>query len=80
MMLLDEPSLGLAPIMVDHVFATLGELRDEGITVLLVEQNAARTVAFADRTYVMRTGAVQASGGREELSANLDFAAAYLGA
>jgi branched-chain amino acid transport system ATP-binding protein len=55
-LLLDEPSLGLAPQMVDAVFAALAEIRDRGVTVLLVEQRAQRTVALADRTYVLANG------------------------
>ena len=55
-LLLDEPSLGLAPTMVDAVFAALTEVRDRGVTILLVEQRAQRTVALADRTYVLANG------------------------
>jgi branched-chain amino acid transport system ATP-binding protein len=55
-LLLDEPSLGLAPQLVDVVFQTLGVIRERGVTVLLVEQRAQRTVAFADRTYVLSNG------------------------
>jgi branched-chain amino acid transport system ATP-binding protein len=80
LLLLDEPSLGLAPIMIDRVFDTLAELRDSGVTVLLVEQNATRAVALADRTYVLRTGRVALSGQRDELLRTTDFAAVYLGA
>jgi branched-chain amino acid transport system ATP-binding protein len=79
LLLLDEPSLGLAPIMIDTVFDTLGELRDSGVTVLLVEQNATRAVALADRTYVLRTGRVALEGTREELRRTADFATEYLG-
>ncbi|MGZ4392674.1 MAG: ABC transporter ATP-binding protein [Gaiellaceae bacterium] len=79
LLLLDEPSLGLAPIMIDRVFETLEELRGTGMTILLVEQNATRAVALADRTYVLRTGRVAFSGEREELLRTTDFAAAYLG-
>jgi branched-chain amino acid transport system ATP-binding protein len=60
-LLLDEPSLGLAPKIVDIVFETLGEIRERGITVLLVEQRAQRTVAFADRTYLMANGEIRLS-------------------
>jgi branched-chain amino acid transport system ATP-binding protein len=80
LLLLDEPSLGLAPIMIDRVFETLEQLRASGVTVLLVEQNATRAVALADRSYVLRTGRVGLSGTREELLRTADFAAAYLGA
>ncbi len=79
LLLLDEPSLGLAPIMIDRVFETLEQLRESGVTVLLVEQNATRAVALADRSYVLRTGRVGLSGTREELLQTADFAAAYLG-
>jgi branched-chain amino acid transport system ATP-binding protein len=79
LLLLDEPSLGLAPRMVDLVFEILAELRDEGVTVLLVEQNATRTVEFADRTYVLRDGVVRHSGTRREIVGKLDLAHAYLG-
>ena len=56
LLLLDEPTLGLAPLMVDVVFEILQKLRQDGVTMLLVEQNAARTIEIADRTYVMRAG------------------------
>jgi branched-chain amino acid transport system ATP-binding protein len=55
-LLLDEPSLGLAPTVVDTVFAALGQVRERGVTILLVEQRAQRTVALADRTYVLANG------------------------
>jgi len=80
LLLLDEPSLGLAPLVVDRVFDVLYGLRDRGVTVLLVEQNASRAVALADRSYVLRTGNVAASGSRDELLATVDFAETYLGA
>jgi|SRR5579862_7729628 len=79
LLLLDEPSLGLAPIMIEKVFETLSELRDAGVTVLLVEQNATRAVALADRSYVLRVGRVALSGSRDELLKTADFATAYLG-
>ena len=79
LLLLDEPSLGLAPLMVDLVFDVLQQLRDEGSTIFLVEQNAKRTVELADRTYVLRTGTVEFHGTRDELLAEADFEAAYLG-
>jgi branched-chain amino acid transport system ATP-binding protein len=79
LLLLDEPSLGLAPLVIDVVFDTLATLRDAGVTVLLVEQNAARTVGLADRTYVLRNGAVGLSGTREELIGRTDLAEIYLG-
>jgi branched-chain amino acid transport system ATP-binding protein len=79
LILLDEPSLGLAPIMIDLVFDTLKELKEEGRTILLVEQAAARTVAFADRSYVLSTGRIVLAGSREDLVGKADFAQAYLG-
>ena len=57
-LMLDEPSLGLAPQLVDTVFQALSTIRERGVTVLLVEQRAQRTVAFADRTYVLSNGAL----------------------
>ena len=79
LLLLDEPSLGLAPIVIDGVFDILDELRRAGVTILLVEQNAARTVEFADRTYLLRSGTIAASGTRETLVGKIDLAHAYLG-
>jgi branched-chain amino acid transport system ATP-binding protein len=80
LLLLDEPTLGLAPLVVDQVFEILEELRKEGVTILLVEQNAARTIEVADRTYVMRTGGrIQFHGTQQELSRVADFEAAYIG-
>ena len=78
LLVLDEPSLGLAPQMVELVFDTLEGLRSEGRTILLVEQNAERAIELADRTYVMSTGSLS-FGTREELLETADFAAAYLG-
>jgi branched-chain amino acid transport system ATP-binding protein len=79
LLLLDEPSLGLAPVMIDAVFDALAELRDEGVTILLVEQNAARAVEFADRAYILRSGLVAHSGTRAEILEMEDFETAYLG-
>jgi branched-chain amino acid transport system ATP-binding protein len=79
LLLLDEPSLGLAPQVIDLVFDILDDLRADGTTILLVEQNAERAVELADRAYIMRTGAISFSGTREELLETADFAAAYLG-
>lgn len=68
LLMLDEPSLGLAPAIVDSVLATLAQLRKEdGVTILLVEQNMARAIELADRTYVLRSGAIEHSGPRDEL-------------
>ena len=79
LLLLDEPSLGLAPLMVDTVFDKLALLRQTGTTILLVEQNAVATVELADRTYVLRTGRIVTSGSREKLLETTDFAEEYLG-
>jgi branched-chain amino acid transport system ATP-binding protein len=79
LLLLDEPSLGLAPVVIDLVFDALAQLRDEGVTILLVEQNAARTVELADRSYVLRTGQVVLAGERDELLDAEHFETAYLG-
>ena len=79
LLLLDEPSLGLAPVMIDVVFDALEELRNEGVTILLVEQNAARAVEFADRAYILRSGRVAHAGTRDEILRMEDFEAAYLG-
>jgi branched-chain amino acid transport system ATP-binding protein len=82
LLLLDEPSLGLAPLLVDRVFETLAGLRDEGMTVVLVEQQARRTVQFADRTYVLSGGTVALQGTRGELLGrdSAEIEAVYLGA
>jgi branched-chain amino acid transport system ATP-binding protein len=80
LLLLDEPTLGLAPLMVDRVFEILDEIRKEGVTILLVEQNAARTIEIADRTYVMRSGGrIEFHGTAEELAERGDFETAYIG-
>jgi branched-chain amino acid transport system ATP-binding protein len=80
LLLLDEPTLGLAPLMVDRVFEILEELHNEGTTILLVEQNAARTIEVADRTYVLRSGGrIQFQGTSEELAKMGDFESAYIG-
>lgn len=79
LLLLDEPSLGLAPLLVDVVFEILQSLRDQGVTILLVEQHAYRTVELADRTYVLRTGEIALARPRHELLAMEDLASAYLG-
>jgi branched-chain amino acid transport system ATP-binding protein len=78
-LLLDEPSLGLAPLIVEKVFESVVALRDDGVTVLLVEQNAHRAVELSDRTYVLRTGQVVASGTAGELAGTADLAELYLG-
>jgi branched-chain amino acid transport system ATP-binding protein len=80
LLLLDEPTLGLAPLMVDRVFEILEGLRKDGVTILLVEQNAARTIEISDRTYVMRSGGrIELHGTAEELAQRGDFETAYIG-
>lgn len=79
LLILDEPSLGLAPKMIDVVYELLQGLRDEGMTMLLVEQNAARTIDFSDRCVVLSTGKIRAQGSRSELQRNPDVLRAYLG-
>jgi len=79
LLILDEPSLGLAPKMIDVIYGLLQSLRDEGVTMLLVEQNAARTIDFCDRCAVLNGGKIRAQGSREELQRNPDVLGAYLG-
>jgi branched-chain amino acid transport system ATP-binding protein len=81
LLLLDEPSLGLAPRIVDEIFDLLGELRREGITILLVEQNITRTVELADRTYILKDGRIaRAINTAQELFSDAEFRRIYLGA
>jgi branched-chain amino acid transport system ATP-binding protein len=79
LLLLDEPSLGLAPRLVDLVFETVAQLGREGLTIVLVEQNATRAVELADRTSVLRTGRIVRSGTADELGGGAAMAAEYLG-
>jgi branched-chain amino acid transport system ATP-binding protein len=78
-LLIDEPSLGLAPVVIDRVFDALVELRQRGITTLLVEQAVDRALGLADYGYVLRNGAVQAQGTPDELRASGALEHAYLG-
>ena len=78
-LLLDEPSLGLAPQLVDTVFGALAEIRERGVTILLVEQRAQRTVAFADRTYVLANGELVTTLAPKDHSDTERLIAAYLG-
>jgi len=81
LLLLDEPSLGLAPLMVQAIFATLAALKRDGVTMLLVEQNMTLALQLADRAYVLRTGEIRLSGSAESLQADQErVAEAYLGA
>jgi branched-chain amino acid transport system ATP-binding protein len=79
LLLLDEPSLGLAPVIVQKVFSIIAEIRRRGTTVLLVEQNARMALSVADRGYVLETGRLALSGKPEELWRNDDVRDAYLG-
>jgi len=78
-LLLDEPSLGLAPLVVQQIFATLKKIAAEGITILLVEQNANLALRLAQRAYVLVNGSITLSGTSEQLSKNEEVQAAYLG-
>ena len=81
LLLLDEPSLGIAPIIVQQIFESLAELKRSGVTMLLVEQNMSVALDLADRAYVLRTGEVSLEGGARDLKANYEqVATAYLGA
>lgn len=79
LLLLDEPSLGLAPQMVDAVFTLVEEIRSSGTTVLIVEQNLTRTVLTADRSYILRQGAIVKAGRREDLQPYLADARSAVG-
>ena len=79
LLMLDEPSLGLAPRLVTETFDTLRGLRDEGLTVLLVEQNMHQALALADMGYVLETGRVALAGPSRDLLANPLVQSTYLG-
>ena len=79
MMILDEPSMGLAPLLMKTVFDALAQINKEGTTILLVEQNARMALNFAQRGYVLETGDVVLEGSPEELMANPEVKKAYLG-
>jgi branched-chain amino acid transport system ATP-binding protein len=76
---MDEPSMGLAPVLVEQQFATIQELNQTGITIFVVEQNAAMALAIADRGYVLQSGRVVLSGSAESLLENPQMKRAYLG-
>ena len=78
-LLLDEPSMGLSPIMVDKIFEVVRDVSAQGVTILLVEQNASRALGIADRGYVMESGAVTMNGPAKELLNDPRVRAAYLG-
>ena len=79
LIMLDEPSMGLAPILVTEIFKTIKKLHDRGATILLVEQNARQALACAQRAYVLQTGHVMAEGRACDLLNNPQVEAAYLG-
>lgn len=79
MIILDEPSLGLAPIIIKQIFEIIGQLREEGITVFLVEQNAHQALNLADRGYVLETGRIRLHDTGKNLLANPEVREAYLG-
>ena len=79
LMMLDEPSMGLAPILVDQIFSIIKELHAAGTTILLVEQNASKALEIADRAYVLETGSITLQGTGKELSQSDEVRKAYLG-
>ena len=78
-LLMDEPSMGLSPLMVDKIFEVVKEVYDQGVTILLVEQNASRALQIANRAYVMESGLITMSGDARQLLTNPKVRAAYLG-
>ena len=78
-LLLDEPSLGLAPLLVERIFEVIQTLRQQGVTILLVEQNAYQALRIADRAYVLETGQIRLQGPARELAHDAAVKAAYLG-
>jgi branched-chain amino acid transport system ATP-binding protein len=79
LLMLDEPSMGLAPVVVETIFETIERLHQEGITILLVEQNAAMALSVADRGYVLETGRIALTGSGKELLTNEQVRKTYLG-
>ncbi|RCW73702.1 ABC transporter ATP-binding protein [Pseudorhodoferax soli] len=78
-LLLDEPSMGLSPIMVDKIFEVVRDVHAQGVTILLVEQNASRALAIADRAYVMESGIITMNGDAKAMLSDPKVRAAYLG-
>ncbi|MBQ0937330.1 ABC transporter ATP-binding protein, partial [Ideonella paludis] len=78
-LLLDEPSMGLSPIMVDKIFEVVDTIHKQGVTILLVEQNASRALAMANRGYVMESGEITMTGEARALLTDPKVRAAYLG-
>ena len=79
LLMLDEPSMGLSPLLVDQVFEIIKDINKDGTTVLLVEQNAGKSLAISDRAYVMENGSIVLSGTGAELAASAQVRKAYLG-
>jgi branched-chain amino acid transport system ATP-binding protein len=79
LLMLDEPSMGLAPVVVETIFEIIEQLNKEGITILLVEQNAHLALSVADRGYVLETGSIKLKGTGKELLVNEEVRKAYLG-
>jgi len=79
LLMLDEPSLGLAPQLVEGIFELLARLRATGVTILLVEQSVERALQIADRLYLLNTGKIEFEGSPGELRQRVDFVSAYLG-
>ncbi len=79
LLLLDEPSMGLSPLLVDQVFEIIKDFRNDGTTVLLVEQNAGKSLAISDRAYVLELGSIALSGTGKELASSEEVKKAYLG-
>jgi branched-chain amino acid transport system ATP-binding protein len=79
LLLLDEPSMGLAPVLVEQIFDTIIDINRQGVTILLVEQNAAMALSIAHRGYVLETGSIVLTGTAADLSDNADVRRAYLG-
>ena len=79
LLMLDEPSMGLSPILVDQVFEIIKDINKDGTTILLVEQNAGKSLAISDRAYVLETGSIVLSGTGAELAASDQVKKAYLG-
>jgi branched-chain amino acid transport system ATP-binding protein len=79
LLMMDEPSLGLSPILVDEIFTLISQLHATGVTILLVEQNVERTLDIVDRAYLLNTGRVEYHGSAAQLRQQVDLAGAYLG-
>ena len=80
LLLMDEPSMGLAPLLVEEIFRVIKQLNEEGTTILLVEQNALMALSIAHRGYVLETGLIALEGSAEELRTTPEVQSAYLGA